>query len=148
MVVLLVTVLTACGTTTKVQRMADFSLRSCENIYLKLIDATGGISYDVAQKISGVENASQVLQSLEFEMSAIGFKPQRKVEQASCIGEFSIMGIRRDPLAGWIADQAILKILDKDEKVLMTIKGSSQFITPTIDNIISNISDEIRDNFK
>jgi hypothetical protein len=121
--VLLVACLTlsSCGSSVQhVKARPDVTLRKYNNIIAYLVSSTGSISVSTAslgkiaggQMSSGAQQGTRALESLQFELMAIGFNFVPAENQADAIVEFTIGDIRNDPLAGWIADQALVKFKD------------------------------------
>lgn len=128
-------------------------LRNYNNIIIDLVSSSGSISISTAtigqidsgQLMEGEKQGLLALESLQFELMSIGFNFVSKENQADAIIDFSIGAIRYDPLAGWIADQAFVKFKDrKTGQVLAFYRAKAQVITPTVNNIISNLSKAIK----
>ena len=83
-------------------------LRQYQRLALALTDATGSTSVSGAvgagilsgQVLKGEGQAAQALNSMQFEMAAIGFQIVANPSDAQLFGEFSIGQIRYDPLVG------------------------------------------------
>ena len=145
--------------TASVQRTKLFpslKLRSYNNIIINLLNASGDISANTvnigrinsAQMMDGEKQAVLALESMQFELMAIGFKFVLEENKADAIVEFSIGSIRYDPLADWIADQAFVKFKDvKTGQILAFYRAKVQFVTPTVNNIIKKLASEIRKDY-
>lgn len=92
------------------------------------------------QVSSGEAQAAQALESLKFELLALGFQMTDTPAEADALADFSIGQIRYDPLVGWIADQAVLTFKDPSGKVLAGFRAQSRGITPTVNNIVTKLS--------
>lgn len=131
-------------------------LRQYRRLMLVLTDATGSTSLSGAavagiasgHVMKGEGQAAQALNSLQFEMAAIGFQIVGNPSEAQLVGEFSIGQIRYDPLAGWIADQAILVLKDKATgHTVGLFRAKTSFITPTVNNLVSQIAKAVRQSY-
>jgi len=134
----------------------NLRLRNYNNIVVNLASSSGSISLTTAtlgkvasgQLMKGEKQAILALESLQFELMSIGFNFVPEEGQADALVDFYIGSIRYDPIAGWIADQAFVKFKDrKTGQVLAFYRAKIQFITPTVNNIISNLSKAIRRNY-
>ncbi len=134
----------------------NLRLRNYNNIIVNLVSSSGSISVSTAtlnnigsgQIMSGEKQSLLALESLQFELMSIGFNFVSEENQADAIVDFSIGAIRYDPLAGWIADQAFVKFKDSESgEILAFYRAKSQAITPTVNNIISNLVKEIKSNY-
>jgi hypothetical protein len=134
----------------------NLKLRNYNNILINLMSSSGSISLttttlgqiDSAQMTDGEKQAVLALESLHFELMSMGFNLVSDENQAEAIVEFSIGAIRNDPIAGWIADQAFVRFRDKKTgQILAFYRAKSQAITPTVNNIISKLSEAIRNNY-
>lgn len=133
----------------------NVQLRQYRRATLALIDATGSTSVSGAavggiatgQLMKGVDQAAQALNSLRFEMAAIGFQMVGSSSEAQIIGEFSIGQIRYDPLVGWIADQAMLILKDPSGNTLALFRAKSRGITPTVNSLVSQIAKAVRQSY-
>jgi hypothetical protein len=127
------------------------------NIFLELKNSTGGTSVsggamgssNVAivggSKYDGNSQTVQVFETIKFELLLKGIKIVSNSSDADAIGEFSIGQVRYDPLAGWIADQAFLIIREKDSgSIILAARAESNFITPTVKNLIRNIISQVK----
>lgn len=66
-------------------------------------------------------------------------------ENPDLIFEFNIGSIRFDPIGGWIADQAILRIRDaKSQETVCIYQAKTIFITPSVDNLIYKIIKKLK----
>lgn len=154
---MIVLIVLSCSSSVE-QRISEpnLRLRNYNNIVLNLVNLSGGVSLSTAtlgeinsaQIMSGNSQGRMALESLQFELMGIGFNFVSDVNQAAVIVEFTIGTIRFDPIAGWIADQAFVKFIDKSSgKVLAFYSAKAQFITPTVTNIIKEISNSIKQNY-
>ena len=149
--------LCSCGSSVQhVKARPDVRLRDYNKLIAYLTSASGSVSASTAtlgkigsaQISSGASQGVRALESLQFELMAIGFNFVSSENEANAIVEFTIGDIRYDPLAGWIADQALVKFKNaKTGEVLAFFRANSQFITPTVDNIVGNLADAIRDSY-
>lgn len=104
-------------------------------------------SISASHVMSGEKQAFLAGQDVAFRMSSIGLNMVENENQADVIAAFSIGTVRYDPLAGWIADQAFLKFKDKATgKIILTSKASAEFITPTVENLVENLIEQINEN--
>lgn len=152
-----VIILNSCSASIKQTTLTpNLRLRNYNNIVVNLVSSSGSISYstvtfgqiDSGQLMEGEKQGVLALQSLQFELMSIGFNFVSNENQADAIVDFSIGAIRYDPLAGWIADQAFVKFKDrKTGQILAFYRAKSQMITPTVNNIISNLCNAIRRNY-
>jgi len=84
-------------------------------------------------------------QDVEYALRDIGFETVSSAEQADAVAVFSIATVRKDPIAGWIADRAMLQFRDvKTGSVLYTAKSESSWVTLQIDNLIGGLKKEIQ----
>ena len=75
----------------------------------------------------------------------IGFNIISDTTKIDAIVDFSIGQIRFDPIAGWIADQGNVKFTDyKTGEILAIVRAEVKFVTPTVKNIIANLSKSIQ----
>lgn len=159
LVLLCVTALVFCSCGSSVQQVKarpDIRLRDYKNIIAYLTNASGGISASTAnlgqisstQVNSGANQGIRALESLRFDLMAIGFKFVSSERDASAIVEFTIGDIRYDPLGGWIADQGLVKFRDaKSGETIAMFRANSQFVTPTVDNIVENLAEAVRSSY-
>ena len=155
-IVLIILVISLISCTASVQRTIlspNLRLRNYNNIIINLVTSSGSLSIstttlgkiDSGHLMEGEKQGLLALESLQFEMMSIGFNFVSEENQADAIVDFSIGSIRYDPLAGWIADQAFVKFKDrKTGQVIAFYRAQSQVVTPTVNNIISNLSSEIK----
>jgi len=95
--------------------------------------------------MSGNEQAVLAAQDVIFGLRDIGFEIIDKVEEADAIALFSIATVRHDPLAGWIADKALLIFKEnRTGAVICSIKAETQIVTPTINTLVNGIVSEVR----
>ena len=132
-------------------------LKNYNNITINLLNSSGTVS------ISGVAHFSNSLamahgtkydgstqdvmayESLQFELMNIGFNIISDTTKIDAIVDFSIGQIRFDPIAGWIADQGNVKFTDyKTGEILAIVRAEVKFVTPTVKNIIANLSKSIQ----
>jgi hypothetical protein len=142
-----------------VQPSPNVKLRQYTRIFLysphlPSTGAVGGIGTKLGpgfvggtQVVSGVDAVVQALNSLKFELTSIGFRVVENPIDAELIGELSIDGLSYDPLVKWVAEQAILVIKDNAGNTLFVFRAKSSGITPTIDSLISKISEAIRQKY-
>lgn len=146
--------LTSCSSSIQqVKSRPNLRLRQYNNIIAYLLTASGSQSIstaslgkiNTAQLMSGEQQSVRALESLQFELMSVGFNFVTDERQADAIVEFSIGDIRYDPLAGWIADQALVKFMDrKTGTVLAFFRANSKLITPTVNNIVTNLGKAIK----
>ena len=130
-------------------------LRQYHRITLALMDVTGSKSvsgvavYGIASGhlMNGEDQAAQALNSMQFELATIGFQIVDSQSEAQLFGEFSIGQIRYDPIAGWIADQAMLILKDTAGNIVAMFRAKSSGVTPTVNNLISQIAKAVRQNY-
>ena len=146
----------ACAATVQsVRTDPSVQLRQYRRLTLALTDATGSTSVSGAaaggiasgQLMKGEGQAAQALNSLQFEMAAIGFQMVGSSSEAQLVGEFSIGQIRYDPLVGWIADQAMLILKDAAGNTVALFRARSRGITPTVNNLVSQIAKAVRQSY-
>lgn len=134
----------------------NLRLRNYNNIIANLVTSSGSLSMstatlgaiDSAHLMEGEKQGILALESLQFEMMSIGFNFVSNENQADAIVDLSIGSIRYDPLAGWIADQAFVKFRDrKSGQVIAFYRAQSQLVTPTVNNIISNLASKIKGDY-
>jgi len=98
-----------------------------------------GSAISSRQVLSGDRQALIALDNLEFELTKIGFNVVSDPQHADAIVEFSIGAIRYE---GYI------KITDvRTGNALGYFSAKPIFITPTVDNIIKNLSNQIRKSY-
>jgi hypothetical protein len=128
-------------------------LKNYNNVVAQLINSTGSVSLSTtnwqglgsAQISRGSDQGVQALESLQFDLMAIGFNFVSSENEADAIIELSIGAIRYDPLAGWIADQATLKFIDMASgRTIAMFRAKGQLITPTVNNLVGNLSGAVR----
>jgi hypothetical protein len=101
------------------------------------------------QIMDGGSQVQMAAESIGFECEKLGFHVVSINDCPDLLLEFSIGSIRFDSLAGWIADQAIVRLRDaKSKQIVAQFQAKSRFITPTVENIISNLVTEIKKNCK
>lgn len=130
-------------------------LRQYRRLALVLTDATGSTSVLGAaaggiasgQVMKGEGQAAQALNSLQFEMAALGFQLVGTLGEAQLVGEFSVGQIRFDPLAGWVADQAMLVLKEPAGNTVALFRAKSSGITPTVNNLVSQIAKAVRQTY-
>lgn len=142
LLVLACAVLTSgCGATVQsVQMDPSLHLRDYASLALIQTDSTPTTAE------SGAVTA-QAFNSLKFEMAAIGFQMAARPMEAQLVGEFSIGQIRRDPLVGWIADQAMLILRDSAGNTVDMFRAKSSGITPTVNSLVSQIAKAVSENY-
>jgi hypothetical protein len=149
-----------CGATVKSVSSSNLKLRNFNNIYLVLVDATGATSLSAAglggsssallsgHKYDGAGQGKQSLQNLQFELMSMGFSIVGDKNKADIIVEFSIGQIRYDPITGWIADQGIVRFIDRNSGAITAMyKAKPRFITPTTNTIVKMLAREIKQNY-
>lgn len=98
-----------------------------------------------------MDSSSQVqmaVETLAFECERLGFEVVANPENADLILEFNIGTVRFDPVAGWIADQGIAKFRDaKTNRLVAQYQAKTSFITPTVENILYKLVNEIKKNY-
>lgn len=100
------------------------------------------------QIMNGSSQVQMAAESLSFECEKLGFSVVSISENPDLLLELSIGSIRFDPLVGWIADQANIKLRDANSKQLVaSFQAKAGFITPTVDNMISKLTYEIKKNY-
>ncbi len=97
--------------------------------------------------MKGEGQAAQALNSLQFEMAALGFQLVGTLGEAQLVGEFSVGQIRFDPLAGWVADQAMLVLKEPAGNTVALFRAKSSGITPTVNNLVSQIAKAVRQTY-
>ncbi len=101
------------------------------------------------QVMDGGSQVQMAAESIGFECEKLGFHVVSIYDRPDLLLEFSIGSIRYDPLAGWIADQAIVRLRDaKSKQIVAQFQAKGWFITPTVENIISKLVSEIKKNCK
>jgi hypothetical protein len=127
-------------------------ITSIRNVELYLVNSSGImlLNYNDAYKINMTsfvdvqQQAIQALEMMQFELLSIGLNIVDKDNNADAKFEFSIGNIRFDPLVGYIADRAIIRILDKNNQIIAIFKAETEFITPSINNLIETLGEEIK----
>lgn len=138
-----------------VQSDPSVKLRQYQSVAIVLTDATGGTSVSGAVSggiasghlLEGEGQAAQALNSLKFEMAALGFRLVADPAEAQLVGEFSIGQIRYDALAGWIADQAMLVLKDPAGNAVALFRAKAGAITPTVNNLVSKIAKAVKESY-
>ncbi|HLA33014.1 MAG TPA: hypothetical protein VJ047_18490 [Pseudomonas sp.] len=103
----------------------------------------GGLA--VNHVMTGTDQVIMAGQDVEYALRDIGFETVSSAEQADAVAVFSIATVRKDPIAGWIADRAMLQFRDvKTGSVLYTAKSESSWVTLQIDNLIGGLKKEIQ----
>lgn len=138
----------------------NIKLKNYNKVVVRLTDASGASSLSTTllksgsgallggHMMKGEDQGKQALESFQFEMMSIGFEFVSDEAYADALVEFSIGQIRYDPLAGWIADQATVKFKDfQTGQIVAFYRAKTQFITPTVKNIIRNLAEEIRKSY-
>lgn len=96
-----------------------------------------------SQLLDGEGQSQIAAQNMMFELGRIGFEFVDP-DSADFIALFSIGQIRHDLLAGWIADQAFLEFKNPEtSKIIISFKVDTRFITPTVNNIVDKLVEEI-----
>lgn len=97
------------------------------------------------QVMDGASQVQMAAESLAFECEKLGFYVVPNSENPDLLIEFSIGPVRFDQVAGWIADQAIVRLRDaKTKRVIAQFQAKTGFITPTVENIIDKLVAEIK----
>lgn len=152
----LATMFSGCAATVQSVRPAPgVQLRQYRRLTLMLTDATGSASVSGAAAggiasghlMRGEGQAAQALNSLQFEMAAIGFQMESRASEAQLVGEFSIGQIRYDPVAGWIADQAVLVLKDPAGNTVAMFRAKTRGITPTVNSLVSQIAKAVKQGY-
>jgi hypothetical protein len=155
-VALCVFTLSICACTPSVQSVRtdpNIRLREYTKLYLVLAGSTGSTSVSggvagnlgSAQVMDGTGQATLALTSLQFDLASLGFQVVADRYQAELVGEFSIGQIRYDPLAGWIADQAMLNLKDaSSDAVVAMFRSQSGMITPTVSSLVSQMVKSVK----
>lgn len=95
--------------------------------------------------MAGADQATFALRQLQNRLVRFGFRIVQSASDADLIGTFSIGTIRRDPLAGWIADQADLVLTNPITGELVgTISASPEVVTPTVAALVESIAASTR----
>ena len=160
LILILLLAIMGCGATVQSVSSANLKLRNYNNIYLVLVDATGATSLSAAglkgsssallsgHKYDGAGQGKQSLQNLQFELMSMGFSIVGDKNKADIIVEFSIGQIRYDPITGWIADQGIVRFIDRNSGAITAMyKAKPRFITPTTNTIVEMLAREIKQNY-
>lgn len=128
-------------------------LRQYNLVQLVLLTASGNVGVTagavggiVAGSVSdGDAQAIRALESLRFELLAVGFQFVDQPQSAQGVIEFSIGSIRYDPLAGWIADQALATVKDAwTGAIVAMFRADGRMVTPTVNSLVSSISKALR----
>ena len=138
-----------------VQTDPAVKLRDYRRLALVLTEVTSSTSVQGASAagivgghlMEGEGQSAQALNSLKFELTAIGFQVVGNASEAQLVGEFSIGQIRYDPLAGWIADQAILILKDSAGNTVAMFRGKHSGVTPTVNSLVSQIAKAVKKSF-
>lgn len=143
----------ACGSSVRATRLSpDLQLRAYSPLAVGLVSSSGALSFSgiathgivAANASSGEAQLQLALQSMRFELRAIGFEVLDDTNSAKAIGEFSIGAVRYDPIGGWIADQAFLRIRAKSSgQTVAAYRADGRFITPSVANLVSNVAKAI-----
>lgn len=104
-----------------------------------------GSALSVSHAMSGNDQAIMAAQDIMFGLREMGFETVDKVEDADAIALFSIATVRYDPLAGWIADKALLQFKEsKTGSMVCSIKADSQVVTPTVSTLVDSLVSEVK----
>lgn len=118
-----------CASSIKSQNIREVKLRDYRSIYVEHVPlgryavsvssiGVGGGKKGVvgaltsSHAMSGEDQSVMASQDLEFALREIGFHVVNDPGEADAIVIFSIGTVRRDPVAGWIADRAVLSFND------------------------------------
>ena len=94
-----------------------------------------------ATSFDGSSVLPQIAQDFRMMLEIEGFRFVGDPKDAEVLLEFSIGAVRYDPLAGWIADQASLVVLDrKTEERLEVYQAKSSGITATTNKLIRKLA--------
>jgi hypothetical protein len=105
-----------------------------------------GTSISVQHALPSDDQIFMAGQDIAFGLTGLGFNVVDREEDADMLALFSIGTVRFDPLAGWIADRAILQFKDRTTgEGVLTIKADLQFITPTVSTLVENLLDEVEE---
>jgi S1-C subfamily serine protease len=155
-IVLACGVMVACGSAVQSFRVPDFNDRfSGTRVHVRLKTGTGAISVQgtsvagirATQIMPGGEQAVVAAQRIAFELLSMGFTVTASPSDAAMYADFTIATVRYDALTGWIADEALLEFVDTNTgDLLASYRASGRFITPTVNNLVSNLIDDVRSN--
>jgi len=142
--------LISCASTSETVIQKDIT--SIRNVELYLVNSSGImiLNYNDAYKMNMAsfedvqQQAVQALEMMQFELLSIGLNIVDKNNHADAKFEFSIGNIRYDPLVGYIADRAIIRIIDNKNQIIAIFKAETEFITPSIKNLIDTLGEELK----
>lgn len=144
---ILLTIETTSGSVTTSGGQLGNSTTNIQTANSSINTSTNTSSMSSSHVMSGEKQAFLAGQDVAFRMSSIGLNMVENENQADVIAAFSIGTVRYDPLAGWIADQAFLKFKDRATgKIILTSKATAEFITPTVENLVENLIEQINEN--
>ncbi len=131
-------------------------LRDYAPMFVALLTASGGLALSGGQLgalvggtlSDGEREAVRALESFKFELMAGGVTVIADSTKAGSIVEFSIGSIRYDPLAGWIADQALAKVRRVGTgEVIAFYRANAQAITPTVNKLVGSLAQAMLANY-
>ena len=152
--------LLGCGSASKITSSQSPSNLIGKKIHLQILTSSGATSVSIgamslsSSVIAGGHSMSVdwqaeiAAQNLAFELRSLGLNLTNSPEDSDVIANFSIGTIRYDPITGWIADQAFLEFNDITGNHILTVRAKARFVTPTVDNIVKNLVNELSRNLK
>lgn len=148
--------LSGCSVTVRsfIKPGASAKLEPYSRIYVALgassgaVSAHGATGYGISSSAisNGASQAEMALEQLKNELLLSGFDVQAEPSSADAIASFSIGEIRFDPLAGWIADQALLVIRDaRTSATVASFAAEDNGITATTSALIQELGRVVRE---
>jgi hypothetical protein len=146
----------ACGSTVRSYKVPAFDSGSASRtLEVRVMTTAGAVSIQRSrmgeavsstQVMTGQDQALLAAQDVAFELGSMGFAVVEAPGQADLFADFSIGTVRFDPLAGWIADRAFLEFKNaRTAEVLASYRSEVRWVTPTVENLVSNIIDRVRE---
>lgn len=94
---------------------------------------------------SGDRQAEISLEKFKFELTKMGFNVVNDPKQADAYVDFIIGTVSYDLLAGWIADEGVVKFINKNnDQTIAYFVADTKFVTPTVSSIIKNLAARIK----
>ena len=165
--IVVVSIMSGCGSTPRSHTISEIDPVEHKTFSLETLTTSGAISINSSTLGGGAAKAtgggvavgagsisgsnvmpadSQIImaaQEVEFMLIERGFRPAPLGSSGDFLVRFSIATVRRDPIAGWIADEASLQIyVAEDRELIAVIMTEANFVTPTVSSIVDSLMDE------
>ena len=149
--------LTACGATVQsASPHPETPLRSEGPLFVALrtaqqtlvVSTTNPPTAITATLTASDQEAIRALESFSFELTAIGFAVVADSTKARTVVELTFAPLRYDPVAGWIARQALARFRRVGTgEIVSMYRANPQIITPTVEKLVTSLAEAIRTNY-